>query len=45
MTPAKATLFTAFMLTALALWGVGIYTGDAAAGSLAIDGYGVVATR
>ncbi len=45
MTPVKAALLSLFMLTAIAMWGIGIYSADAAAGHNDADGYGVVSTR
>jgi len=42
MTPVKAALLSVLMLSGIALWGAAIYTGDAAAGSHPVDGYGVV---
>lgn len=41
MTPVKAALLSFAMLSAIALWGVGIYAADAAAGHTVVDGYGV----
>lgn len=44
MNPVKATLLSVFMLTAAAMWSIGFYATDAAAGrSAAHDGYGIVA--
>lgn len=43
MTPVRAALLFVFMFSGIALWGVAIYTGDAAAGGKSLDGYGVVA--
>ncbi len=44
MTPLKAIFLTLFMLSAIGLWGFGIYTADAGTNQVAIDGYGVVAS-
>ena len=41
MTPVKAALLSFAMLTAIGLWGVGIYAADAASGHSAVDGYGI----
>ncbi len=41
MTPVKAALLSIAMLTAITLWGVGIYAADASSGHLVVDGYGV----
>jgi hypothetical protein len=43
MTPVKAFLLTALMLSGIVAWGVGIYSADAAGGHVVVDGYGVVA--
>ena len=45
MTPVKSVLLTMMMITAIAAWGVGIYSADAAADHVAVDGYGVIATN
>ena len=46
MTTVKAALLTFAMISGIALWGVGIYAADAAAGHAVVDGYGVsVGTR
>lgn len=39
----KAALLSFSMLAAIAFWGVGIYSADAAAEHSAVDGYGVSA--
>ncbi|MEZ5809133.1 MAG: hypothetical protein R3D65_15850 [Zhengella sp.] len=40
----KATLLSVFLLTAAAMWSIGFYATDAAAGKSAThDGYGIVA--
>ncbi len=41
MTPLRATLLFFAMLTAITIWGVAIYTADAASDHAAVDGYGV----
>lgn len=43
MTPVKATLLSIFMMSAIGLWGFGIYTADAGTGYAVVDGYGVIA--
>ena len=43
MTPVKAALLSFVMLSAIALWGVGIYAADAAGGHAVVDGYGITA--
>ncbi len=43
MTPLKSLLLTVFMISGIAAWGVGIYSADASADHVAIDGYGVTA--
>lgn len=43
MKPVKAALLSLAMLSAIALWGVGIYAADAASGHAVVDGYGVTA--
>lgn len=43
MTPLKATFLTVFMLSAIGLWGFGIYTADAGTSHAVVDGYGVIA--
>lgn len=45
MTPVKAALLSFLMLSGIAVWGVGIYTADAASGVVVVDGYGVGATK
>lgn len=45
MTPVKAVFLSLAMLSAIGLWGVGIYAADAAGDHVSMDGYGVVATR
>lgn len=44
MTPVKAALLSFAMLSAIALWGVGIYAADAASDHVVVDGYGVTAS-
>jgi hypothetical protein len=41
MTPVKAALLSLAMLSAITLWGVGIYAADASSGHAVVDGYGV----
>ena len=41
MTPVKAALLSFAMLTAITIWGIGIYGADASSGHAAVDGYGV----
>jgi hypothetical protein len=41
MTPVKSFLLTAMLVCGLGVWAVGIYSADAAAGHVAVDGYGV----
>lgn len=41
MTLFKATLLSLFMLSAIGLGALGIYSADAGSGAVAIDGYGV----
>lgn len=41
MTPLKSVLLTVFMISGIAIWAVGIYSADAAADHVAVDGYGV----
>lgn len=43
MTPLKSVLLTVVMISGLAAWAIGIYSADAAADHVAIDGYGVTA--
>lgn len=43
MTPVKATLLSVFMLSGIALWGLGIYSADASSHQV-VDGYGVIAS-
>lgn len=45
MTPVKATFLSLFMLAGILMWGAGIYSADAAGDRIAVDGYGVVASR
>lgn len=45
MTPVKAVFLSLAMLSAIGLWGVGIYAADAANDHVSVDGYGVVAVR
>ena len=42
MTSVKAALLAFFMLSAIVICGLGIYSADAANHHLAVDGYGVV---
>ena len=41
MTPVKAALLSLAMLTAITIWGIGIYGADASSGHAVVDGYGV----
>jgi hypothetical protein len=41
MTPLKSFLLTVVMISGLAAWGAGIYSADASANHVAVDGYGV----
>ncbi len=41
MTSVKAALLSLAMLAAIGLWGIGIYSADAANNHNAVDGYGV----
>lgn len=41
----KAALLSLFMLSGIAIWGIGIYAADAASGHLVVDGYGVGAIK
>jgi hypothetical protein len=43
MTTVKFVLLTALMISGLGFWAVGIYSADAAADHLVVDGYGVTA--
>lgn len=43
MTPLKSFLLTALMVFGIAAWAIGIYSADASADHVAIDGYGVTA--
>lgn len=43
MTILKAALLSFAMLSAISIWGVAIYTADAASGHAVVDGYGVTA--
>lgn len=43
MTPLKSVLLTVLMISGIAVWAVGIYSADAAADHVAVDGYGVTA--
>ena len=45
MTPVKAVFLSVFMFSAVAMWGIGIYSADAAANHTVVDGYGVVAQK
>ncbi len=45
MTPVRAALLSVFMITAIAMWGIGIYSADAASGHTNADGYGVIAVK
>lgn len=45
MNPVRAAFLSLFMLAGITLWGVGVYTADAASSHVAIDGYGVSADR
>ncbi|WP_281406251.1 hypothetical protein [Aquamicrobium sp. LC103] len=41
----KAALLSFFMLTGIIMWGVGIYSADAAGDHVGTDGYGISLTR
>lgn len=41
----KAIFLTLFMLSAIGLWGFGIYSADAGTNHTVIDGYGVIAAN
>ena len=41
MTALRVTLLSLAMLTAIAVWGVAIYTADAASNHAVVNGYGV----
>jgi hypothetical protein len=41
MTPVKAALLSFVMLSAIVVWGAGIYSSDAATEHAVVDGYGV----
>ncbi|HET9533872.1 MAG TPA: hypothetical protein VFP43_00785 [Mesorhizobium sp.] len=43
MTPLRAAFLSFAMLTAITIWGVAIYTADAATDHAVVDGYGVSA--
>lgn len=43
MSPVKAALLSFAMLAGIAVWGVGIYSADAASNHAVVDGYGVTA--
>ena len=45
MTLLKATLLSLFMLAAIGIGAIGIYTADAGSGGAAVDGYGVTQQR
>jgi hypothetical protein len=45
MTALKAALLSLAMFCAIAMWGVGIYSADAAGDHMVSDGYGVSAAR
>jgi hypothetical protein len=45
MTALKATLLSLAMFSAIAMWGVAIYSADAAGDHVVSDGYGVSAAR
>lgn len=44
MTPMKSILLSMFMLSAIGLFGLGIYTADAGGAHKPVDGYGVIAS-
>ncbi|WP_289852333.1 hypothetical protein [Mesorhizobium liriopis] len=41
----KAALLSIAMLSAIAVWGAGIYAADASTNHAVVDGYGVSASR
>ena len=41
MTPVKAAILSFVMLSAILVWGAGIYSADASTKHAVIDGYGV----
>ena len=43
LTPVKAALLSIATLVAIAMFGIGIYSADASADHVAVDGYGVSA--
>ena len=43
MKPLKSVLLTVVMISGLAAWAAGIYSADASADHVAVDGYGVTA--
>ncbi len=45
MTALKAALLSLAMFCAIAMWGVGIYSADAAGDHMVSDGYGISAAR
>jgi hypothetical protein len=45
LTPVKAALLSCAMLAAIIVCGVGIYSVDASAGHVPVDGYGISAVK
>ena len=45
MNPVRAAFLSLFMLAGITLWGIGVYTADAAANHASVDGYGISAER
>ncbi|HEV7414917.1 hypothetical protein [Tianweitania sediminis] len=45
MTPVRAFFLSMVMMSAIAMWGAGIYTADASVHMQVTDGYGVSATH
>ncbi len=44
MTPVRSAILSFLMLSAILVWGVGIYSADAAGEFVSVDGYGISAT-
>lgn len=45
MTPVRAVFLSLFMMSAIGLWGFGIYSADAGTEHAVVDGYGVIAAN
>lgn len=45
MTPVRAVFLSLLMMSAIGLWGFGIYSADAGTGHAVVDGYGVIAAN